>query len=46
MVGQVLAYLYALETLVYPVVGVAKTLVVHHGLLDAQLGILQLVDAL
>ena len=44
LVGQVLAYLDALETLVNPIVGVAKTLVVHHRLLDAQLWVLQLVD--
>ena len=46
LVCQVLAYFDALEALVYPIVRVTKTLVVHHGLLDAQLGVLHLINAL
>ena len=46
LVGQLLADLDALEPLVDPVVCVAQALVVAHGLLDAQLWVLQLVQAL
>jgi hypothetical protein len=46
LVCQLLADLDALEPLVDPVVGVAQPLLVEHGLLDSELEVLQLVQAL
>ncbi len=43
-IGEVLAYLYRLQPLVNPVVGITQPFVVCQCLLDAQFGVLYLVE--
>ena len=44
--AEVFTYLYTLEALIYPIVRVSQSFVIHERLLYAQFGVLHLMNAL